>query len=304
MMNEARIGVGLQGLAQAEAAYQRSAEFARDRVQGRSITGTKAPDKPADPIIVHPDVRRMLMDCRAFIQGGRAFAYWVALQGDLMHLAPGEAERQAADDRTALLTPVVKAFLTDRGFKAASDALQLHGGTGYTRDQGVEQLVRDARITLIYEGTNGVQALDLVGRKLAANGGRAVFGFFSEVEEFANSIQADPALKPYSEGLLSAVGQLKDATMWLMKKGPENFDNAGAAGHDYLHLFGLTALAYMWARMAKVSASAAATGDRFHADKLATANYFYQRILPDVTSHLAKVKSGSEALMSLAPESF
>jgi alkylation response protein AidB-like acyl-CoA dehydrogenase len=304
MMNEARIGVGLQGLAQAEAAYQRAAEFARDRVQGRSITGVKAPDKSADPIIVHPDVRRMLMDSRAFIQGARAFAYWTALQGDLMHLAPTEAARQAADDKMALLTPVVKAFLTDRGFKAASDALQLHGGTGYTRDQGVEQLVRDARIALIYEGTNGVQALDLVGRKLPLNGARAVFGFFSEVEEFVASIEGDADLAIAADGLRTAVGQLKEGTMWLMQNGPADFDNAGAASHDYLNLFGLTALAYMWARMSKICAPRAKSGDRFAADKVTTANYFFLRILPDATSHLAKVKTGAKVVMALSPEAF
>ncbi len=304
MMNEARLGVGMQGLAQAEVAYQNAADFARDRVQGRSITGAKAPEKPADPIIVHPDVRRMLMDCRAFVEGARAFAYWTALQGDLAHVSPDPKVREKADDRMALLTPVIKGFLTDRGFKAASDALQLHGGAGYTREQGMEQYVRDARIALIYEGTNGIQALDLVGRKLAANGGRAVFGFFADLEEFVTAHESDAAMKPYVEGVHLATGQLKEATMWLMQNGMSNFDNAGASSHDYLQLFGLTALALMWAKMARAAQEKVGSGDPFYADKLITAQYFFERVLPDATSHLAKVKTGATSVMALRAEAF
>jgi alkylation response protein AidB-like acyl-CoA dehydrogenase len=304
MMNEARLGVGLQGLAQAEVAFQNAAEFARERLQGRSITGAKAPDKPADPIIVHPDVRRMLMDMKAFTEGARAFAYWTALQADLHGVSPDAHVREKADDRMALLTPVIKAFLTDRGFKCASDALQLHGGTGYTLDQGVEQFVRDARIALIYEGTNGIQALDLVGRKLAANGGRAVFGFFSDLEEFVSENEGNDKLKPYVEGVRSATAQLKEATMWLMQNGMSNFDNAGASSHDYLQLFGLTSFALMWAKMAKAALAKEASGDRFYADKLATARYFFDKVLPDATSHLAKVKTGATPVMALPADAF
>ncbi len=304
MMNEVRLGVGMQGLAQAEVAYQNAAEFARERLQGRSITGTKAPDKPADPIIVHPDVRRMLMDMKAFIEGGRAFAYWTALQGDLLHVSPDQLVREKADDRMALLTPVIKAFLTDRGFKAASDALQLHGGTGYTREQGIEQFVRDARISLIYEGTNGIQALDLVGRKLAANGGRAVFGFFSDLEEFITANEGREDMKPYVTGVQASSAQLKEGTMWLMQNGMSNFDNAGASSHDYLQLFGLTALSLMWAKMAKAALDRQGTGDRFYADKLVTARYFFDRVLPDATSHLAKVKTGAAPVMALSADAF
>jgi alkylation response protein AidB-like acyl-CoA dehydrogenase len=304
MMNEARLGVGMQGLAQAEVAFQNAADFARDRLQGRSITGAKAPDKAADPIIVHPDVRRMLMDMKAFTEGARAFAYWTALQGDLLHVSPDAHVREKADDRMGLLTPVIKGFLTDRGFKCASDALQLHGGTGYTREQGVEQFVRDARIALIYEGTNGIQALDLVGRKLAANGGRAVFGFFSDLEEFVSDNEANEKMKPYVEGVRTATTELKDATMWLMQNGMSNFDNAGASSHDYLQLFGLTALSLMWAKMAKAALAKESTGDRFYADKLATARYFFDRVLPDVTSHLAKVKTGAGPVMALSADAF
>jgi alkylation response protein AidB-like acyl-CoA dehydrogenase len=304
MMNEARLGVGMQGLAQAEVAFQNAADFARERLQGRSITGAKSPDKPADPIIVHPDVRRMLMDMKAFTEGARAFAYWTALQGDLLHVSPDAHVREKADDRMSLLTPVIKGFLTDRGFKCASDALQLHGGTGYTRDQGVEQFVRDARIALIYEGTNGIQALDLVGRKLAANGGRAVFGFFNDLEEFVSTNDADPKMKPYVEGVQTATAQLKEATMWLMQNGMSNFDNAGASSHDYLQLFGLTAFSLMWAKMAKAALAKEATGDKFYSDKLATARYFFERVLPDATSHLAKVKTGATPVMALGADAF
>ena len=183
-------------------------------------------------------------------------------------------------------------------------ALQLHGGTGYTVDQGVEQFVRDARIALIYEGTNGIQALDLVGRKLAANGGRAVFGFFADIEEFASSNEADPRMKPYVDGVRSAEAQLKEATMWLMQNGMSNFDNAGASSHDYLQLFGLTAFALMWAKMAKASLAHEGSGDAFYSNKLATARYFFERVLPDATSHLAKVKTGAAPVMALGADAF
>ncbi len=304
MMNEARLGVGMQGLSQAEVAFQNAADFARERLQGRSITGAKSPDKPADPIIVHPDVRRMLMDMKAFTEGARAFCYWTALQGDLEKVSPDQHVREKAEDRMALLTPVVKGYLTDRGFKSASDALQLHGGTGYTREQGVEQFVRDARIALIYEGTNGIQALDLVGRKLAANGGRAVFGFFSDVEEFCTANDNNEKMKPFVAGLQTATGQLREATMWLMQNGMSNFDNAGASSHDYLHLFGLTALSLMWAKMAKAALAMEASGDRFYSDKLATGRYFFERVLPDATAHLAKVKTGAGPVMALGADAF
>ena len=304
MMNEARLGVGVQGLAQAEVAMQNAADFARERLQGRSITGAKSPDKPADPIIVHPDVRRLLMDTRAFVEGARAFAYFAGLQGDLLHVAPDENTRERAEDRMALLTPIIKAYMTDRGFKACSDALQLHGGAGYTRDLGVEQFVRDARIALIYEGTNGIQALDLVGRKLASNGGRAIYSFFNDLEEFCAANEADPEMKPFVAGLATAKTQLQEGTMWLMQNGMTNFDNAGASSHDYLHLFGLTAMAWMWGRMAKAALANLSSGDPFYADKLATARYFFDRVLPDATSHLAKVKTGAEPVMALRAEAF
>jgi alkylation response protein AidB-like acyl-CoA dehydrogenase len=306
MMNEARIGVGLQGVAQAEAAYQAAAAFAKERLQGRSLTGPKNPNGPADPIIVHPDVRRMLMDSRALVEGGRAFLLWTALQGDLAHASPDEAVRQKGHDYMALLTPVLKAFLTDRGFRVCSDAMQVHGGAGFTEHFPVSQYLRDVRIALIYEGTNGVQALDLVGRKLAADGGRAVMSFFAELDAFVEANEADPALKPFTAPLAHAKGELQEATMWLMQNGLANPDNAGAASTDYLHLFGLTGLGFMWALMAKAAQARIAAGDTdpIYAEKLAVGRYYVERVLPETASHLAKLKTGSEAMMALPAEAF
>jgi alkylation response protein AidB-like acyl-CoA dehydrogenase len=306
MMNEARIGVGLQGVAQAEAAYQAAAAFAKERLQGRSLTGPKNPNSPADPIIVHPDVRRMLMDSRALVEGGRAFLLWTALQGDLAHASPDEAVRQKGHDYMALLTPVLKAFLTDRGFRVCSDAMQVHGGAGFTEHFPVSQYLRDVRIALIYEGTNGVQALDLVGRKLAADGGRAVMSFFAELDAFVEANEAEPALKPFTAPLAHAKGELQEATMWLMQNGLANPDNAGAASTDYLHLFGLTGLGFMWALMAKAAQARIAAGDTdpIYAEKLAVGRYYVERVLPETASHLAKLKTGSEAMMALPAEAF
>ncbi len=304
MMNEARLGVGMQGLSQAEVAYQNAVDFAKDRLQGRSLTGPKNPDGPADPIIVHPDVRRMLMDSKAFIEGARAFTYWTALYGDLLHKSPDEKVREKAGDYMALMTPVIKAFLTDRGLKACNDGLQLHGGSGFTQEWGMEQFVRDCRITLIYEGTNGIQALDLVGRKLAANGGRAIFSFFAEMDDFIGENSDNPDMEPFLEGLKSAKAQLQDGTTWLMQNGMSNFDNAGAASSDYLQLFGLTALAYMWAQMAKVSLEKKDSGDPYYDTKLKTGRYFMDRVLPETASHLAKVKTGADAMMALEEAAF
>ncbi|MES2340687.1 MAG: acyl-CoA dehydrogenase C-terminal domain-containing protein [Pseudomonadota bacterium] len=306
MMNEARIGVGLQGIAQAEAAYQAAAAFAKDRLQGRSLTGPKNPDGPADPIIVHPDVRRMLMDSRAIIEAGRAFLFWTALHGDLAHASPDEAARQKGSDYMALMTPVVKGFLTDKGLKVCSDALQIHGGSGFTEHFPASQYMRDVRIALIYEGTNGVQALDLVGRKLAADGGRGVMGFFAEIDAFIDANAADPALKPFIEGLADAKAKLQEGTMWLMQNGLMNPDNAGAASTDYMHLFGLTALAYMWALIAKAAQARIAAGDAdpYFANKLVVGRYYMQRVLPDAGAHLTKLVTGSELMMALPAEAF
>ncbi|MEO1642538.1 MAG: acyl-CoA dehydrogenase C-terminal domain-containing protein [Pseudomonadota bacterium] len=303
MMNEARLGVGLQGLSQAEIAYQNAVDFANDRLQSRSLTGPQAPEKPADPIIVHPDVRRMLMDQKSFIEGARAFAYWTALFGDLHHRSPDEETRQKADDYMALMTPIIKAFLTDRGFKMANEALQVHGGSGFTKEWGLEQFVRDCRISLIYEGTNGIQALDLVGRKLAANGGRAVFAFFAEMDDFIGTHEGDEQLEPFVEALKSAKAQLQDGTTWLMQNGMTDFNNAGAASTDYLQLFGLTVLTYMWALMAKVAIEKKGD-DPFYDDKITTGKYYVSRVLPEAASHLAKLKTGADLVMALDAERF
>ncbi len=306
MMNEARIGVGLQGIAQAEAAYQAARDFARDRLQGRSLTGPKNADGPADPIIVHPDVRRMLLDSRAVIEGGRAFLFWTALQGDLSHAHDDEAVRQKAGDYMGLLTPVLKGYLTDKGFKVCVDAMQVHGGSGFTEHFPASQYLRDCRIALIYEGTNGVQALDLVGRKLAANGGRAVMSFFAEIDGFIEANGSNAELKPFLDGLAGAKAQLQEATMWLMQNGLANPDNAGAASTDYMHLFGITGLAYMWALMARVSLAKIAGGDTdpFYESKLAVGRYFLERVLPDTGAHLAKLKTGSATMMAMPAEAF
>ena len=306
MMNEARLGVGLQGLSQAEAAYQAAASFARERLQGRSLTGPKNPDGPADPILVHPDVRRMLLDARAILEGGRAFLLWTALRGDLARVHPDEAQRRRGEDFMGLMTPVLKAYLTDRGFAICSDAMQVHGGAGFTEHFPVSQYLRDCRITLIYEGTNGIQALDLVGRKLAANGGRAVMAFFEEIDAFVAGATGDVALAPFVQALADAKANLRDGTMWLMRNGLSNPDDAGAASGDYLHLFGLTGLAYMWALMARTALQgrAESPADPFYANKLLVGRHFIERILPAAGAHLARLKSGSATLMSFPSEAF
>ena len=306
MMNEARLGVGLQGLAQAEISYQNAADFARDRLQGRSLTGPKNPDGPADPIIVHPDVRRMLLDSRAFIEGARAFLYWTALYGDLQEKSPDDDVRQKAKDYMALMTPVLKAYLTDKGLKACNDGLQLHGGSGFTKEWGMEQFVRDVRIALIYEGTNGVQALDLVGRKLSANGGRAMFTFFAEIDDFVSEHEGDADLEAFMKPLADVKAELQQGTTWLMQNGMTDFNNAGAASNDFLHLFGLTALALMWARMAKVALAKKAEGstDPYYDDKLVVARYFMERILPESSTHLARIKTGAATMMELSADRF
>src|SRR5665213_185571 len=306
MMNEARLGVGLQGLAQGEAAYQAAAEFARERLQGRSLTGPKNAGGPADPILVHPDVRRMLMDARAVLEGGRTLLLWTALRGDLAASHPDEAVRRASEDAMGLLTPVLKAYLTDRGFAICSDAMQVCGGAGYTEHFPLSQSLRDVRIALIYEGTNGIQALDLVGRKLAANGGRAVMAFFAEIDGFVEAHTADAGLAPFVAALAGVKAQLQEATMWLMQNGLANPDNAAAASTDYLHLFGLTGLAYMWALMAKAAMTSIAGGesDPFYANKLIVGRYFIERGLPDAGARLAKLKTGSATMMSYPAEAF
>jgi len=307
MMNAARLGVGMQGMSQSEVSYQNAVAYAKERLQGRALTGPKAPDQAADPIIVHPDIRRMLMDQKAFNEGARALMYWTALQGDLSHMAPDEEMRQKADDLMGLITPVIKGYLTDIGFAHTVNAQQVLGGHGYIQESGLEQFVRDARITMIYEGANGVQALDLVGRKLASNGGRAIFSFLAELEAYLKEHEGDETIELHLQTLAQAKTYLEDATNWLMENGLKNPDNAGAASTDYLHLFGLVLMAWVWAQMAKAAQDKVANGageDPFYQNKLKTARYFSERIFPDAAAHLAKLKSGSDSMMALQAEDF
>ncbi|WP_029060068.1 acyl-CoA dehydrogenase C-terminal domain-containing protein [Stappia stellulata] len=308
MMNEARLAVGVQGLGQSEVAYQNAAAYARERIQGRSLTGAKNPDAKADPIIVHPDVRRTLMSIRAFNEAARALVLWTALQSDIAHRSDDEAERQAADDHMGLMTPVIKGVLTDVGFDNAVAAQQMLGGHGYIEEWGMSQFVRDARIAMIYEGANGIQALDLVGRKLPKNGGRAVMAFFEEVGAFLKENKDEDALAPLLGPLKAGLDDLQAATMWLMNNAMTKPDNAGAGSTDYMHLFGIVALGYMSARMAKASAAALASGDAqdaaFHETKLTLAKHFMERHMPETALRLARVSAGSDTMMGLDAEAF
>jgi acyl-CoA dehydrogenase len=308
MMNEARLGVGLQGLAISEVAYQNAADYARERMQGRSLTGAKEPEKKADPIIVHPDVRRMLLNIKAFNEAGRAFMLWAALKGDISHRAGSEEERQAADDLMGLLTPVIKGVLTDKGFENTVNAQQVFGGHGYIQEWGMEQFVRDARIAQIYEGANGIQALDLVGRKLPKDGGRAMQAFLAEVNGFTKKHMENEAMQPYTKPLRNGVKALEASTMWLMQNGMKNPDNAGAASTDYMHLMGLVALGYMWALMAEKSLEALKEGANgkasFYSNKLATAKYYFDRVMPEAQAHMARIETGAESMMALEAEAF
>jgi len=308
MMNEARLGVGVQGLAMSEVAYQNAAAYAKERLAGRALTGVKFPQKPADPIIVQPDVRRMLMSMRAFNEAGRALVLWVALKSDIAHRSQDAKERQAADDQVGLLTPVIKGVLTDQGFANTVAAQQIFGGHGYIAEHGMEQFVRDARIAMIYEGANGIQALDLVGRKLPRDGGRALQAFFAEVSGFIKDHGADAELAPYVKPLAQALGELQQATMWFMQNALGNLENAGAGSTDYMHLFGLVALGYMWCLIAEAAKAKAANGGNGAADsmaaKLATGRFFAERLLPAATTHLARIKAGAASTMALPIEAF
>ena len=308
MMNEARLGVGLQGLSISEVAYQNAVAYARDRLQGRSLSGPKAPDKPADPIIVHPDIRRSLMTMKAFNEAGRALVLWTAIKSDIAHRSADEGDREIASDYTGLMTPIVKGVLTDKGFDHAVMAQQVFGGHGYIEEWGMSQFVRDARIAMIYEGANGIQALDLVGRKLALNGGRAVQAFFKEVGDFCEENRSEETMVPYTKALKKGLNDLQAATMWLMQNAMAKPDNAGAASTDYMHLFGLVALGYMWAQMARVanaSLADGASGDAaFYENKLVTGRYFMERVMPETAAHLARISSGADTMMALPAEAF
>jgi 3-(methylsulfanyl)propanoyl-CoA dehydrogenase len=302
MMNEARLGVGVQGLALSEVAYQNAAIYAKERLQGRAITGTKYPDKAADPIVVHPDVRRVLMSMRGFNEAARALVIWTALKSDVAHRAEDVKERQAADDHMGLLTPVIKGVLTDQGFANAVMAQQVFGGHGYIAEHGMEQFVRDARIAMIYEGANGIQALDLVGRKLAKDGGRAVMAFFNEVQAYLKERAGSDSLNQYLKPLGASLAHLQAATMWFMNNAMAKPDNAGAGATDYMHMFGLVALGYMHARIAE--AALAKGDDPAMKAKLASARFFADRMLPETAAHLARIQAGADSMMALADEGF
>ncbi|MCO5089386.1 acyl-CoA dehydrogenase C-terminal domain-containing protein [Bosea sp. (in: a-proteobacteria)] len=305
MMNEARLGVAIQGLSQSEVAYQNAVAYAKERLQGRALTGPKEPDKPADPIIVHPDVRRTLMSIKAFNEAARAFVLWNALKSDISHRSGDSAERQAADDQLGLMTPVLKGVLTDIGFDNAVKAQQIFGGHGYIAETGMEQFVRDARIAMIYEGANGVQAMDLVGRKLGRDGGRAIMAFFNEVGGFLKENAGDEGLKPLLGPLQLSLGHLQQAAMWFMNNALAKPDNAGASASDFMHLLGLVSLGYMWARMAKAAQEKLKAGaDPRMSAKLVTARFFMERALPETAAHLARITAGADTTMALAPEQF
>ncbi len=304
MMNEARIGVGLQGYAQGAVAYQNALAFAKDRLQGRDITGPANPDGPADSIMVHPDVRRNLLQQKSFVEGGRAFAFWGSELIDRAHRA-GDAE---AEEMISLLTPVIKGFLTDKGFETTVLAQQTLGGSGFTREWGLEQFVRDSRITMIYEGTNGIQSLDLVGRKLAQNGGKAIRAFFDLVKTFLKENAEDETLADgFLEPLKAASKDLQSAGMYFVQNGMKNPNNALSGSYDFMHLFGHVCLGLMWARMAKAAADGLASGSGdadFLKAKIETGRFYMARQLPATKLHLARIESGATSVMALDAANF
>jgi alkylation response protein AidB-like acyl-CoA dehydrogenase len=307
MMNSERLAVGIQGLGVGEAAYQSAAAYARERLQGRSLAGAQRPDKSADPIIVHPDVRRMLMTMRAYNEGCRALGVWVANALDRAERSKDSAEREAAADFVALLTPVVKALFTDLGFESTNLALQTHGGHGYIVEHGMEQLLRDARIAMIYEGTNGVQALDLVGRKLPANMGRSLRRFFHPIAQFIAAHERDPQVGPLVQSFAKSFGALQIATALVVQAGSIDPEEAGAAAADYLRMFGLVALGFMWVRMAKVAVDAPPGTEQdavFYRAKRATAAFYIQRILPQAGALLHAIQAGKASMTALEATAF
>ena len=304
MMNEARLGVGLQGYAQGAVAYENAVGFARDRLQGRAVTGVQAPDKPADPIIVHPDVRRNLMDQKSFVEGARAFTYWGATLIDQAH----KNQDKDADDLISLMTPVLKGFLTDKGFETCVLAQQTLGGSGFTQEWGLEQFVRDARITMIYEGTNGIQSLDLVGRKLGLNGGKTVMAFFDMIKTYIADNKGDEAFeRDFLEPLKAASKDLQAAGMYFRQHGMKDPNNALSGSYDFMHMMGHVCLGLMWAKMGKASLDALAGGDTdtdFHETKIATGRYYMARQLPATGMHLARINTGGDTVMALDAANF
>ena len=311
MMNAARMGVGIQGVAIGEVAYQNAVTYANDRLAGRALTGTKNPDGPADPIIVHPDVRRMLLQARSFVEGSRAVAMWISHLFSVQRSNRSDEEKQDAADLTNLMTPIIKAFFTDMGFEATNAAMQCYGGHGYVRDHGMEQFVRDARINQVYEGANGVQALDLVGRKLTANGGRAPGVFFKMVDDFIAAHDGNADMAPFVAPLKTGLQRLKDTTTWLAEYGLKNFDHAGAASTDYLRIFGIVSVGFMWAQMADIAQKrlkdidAGGDGNKtFYETKLINAKYWMERVMPDTASLQERATAGADTIMALDAASF
>ncbi|MEH3099653.1 acyl-CoA dehydrogenase C-terminal domain-containing protein [Sphingomonas adhaesiva] len=307
MMNAARLGVGLQGLAIAEVAFQNAVQYAKDRRQGRALTGAAEPDEKADTLFVHPDVRRMLMEAKAWTEGLRALCLWGALQVDLEHNAATEEERQLAGDLIGLLTPVIKGVGTDKGYEIATNAQQVYGGHGYIQEWGMEQYVRDARIAQIYEGTNGVQAMDLAGRKLAMNGGRAVQAFGKLVLEEIAAGKQNEATADFAARLEKAAGELQGATMWFLANGMKNPNNIGAGAVPYMHIVGVVAVGLMWLRMATAAAKLKAEGGgdaAFLDAKLVTARFYAERVLPQAGALRRQIEGGAESVMALPPEMF
>ena len=305
MMNEARLGVGMHGLSQAEAAYQNALDYANDRLQGRAVTGVQNPEGPADPLIVHPDIRRSLMEQKSFVEGARAFILWGATMIDAAH----RADDKDADGLVSLLTPVIKGFLTDVGYDMTVKAQQIYGGHGYIEEWGMSQFTRDARIAMIYEGANGVQALDLVGRKLAQDGGKHVMAFFEMVKTFIkdNAGQDDAYDKDFIEPLKAASKDLQAAGMYFMQNGMSNPNHALAGSNDFMHMFGHVCLGLMWARMGKVSSDTLTAGTddaTFYETKLATGRFYMARQLPATALHLTRIQSGSDTVMALDAANF
>jgi alkylation response protein AidB-like acyl-CoA dehydrogenase len=303
MMNEARLYVGLQGLGLAEVAYQNALAYAQERLQGRALKGAEYPDKPADPIIVHPDVRRMLLEMKAFTEGARALVIETALMSDLKKRSANAAQREYADDWMQLMTPIIKAYFTDMGFAVASNAMQVYGGHGYIREYGIEQYARDARIAMIYEGTNGIQALDLIGRKLPHKFGKYLRCFFHPAMAFVEANRDVPGMEEFTKPLYQNLKHLQNASLWIAKTGLSNPNDPAAGACDYLRLFALTVMAYMWARMAKVSLERVQSPEsrvqnkEFYEAKIATARFFMQKVLPEGVSCLMKLTNGSKSVM-------
>lgn len=294
-MNTARIGTAVQGVAAAEGSFQGALEYARDRTAMRSLTGPKNPEKEADVIIVHPAVRQLLLTQKAFAEGGRAMVYLLSSYNDIVATTQDAEAKKAADDMMSLLTPIAKAFLTEVGYEAANHGVQVFGGHGFIREWGMEQYVRDTRIAQIYEGTNGVQAQDLMGRKVAKNNGVFVASFIAEIRDFNATLAGDANLAFIHNALEQAAKEIEVATQWVIEQANRNPDEINAAAVDYLHAFGLLCYAYMWAKMSK---AAVGKDDVFYADKLRLAQFFTTRMLPELTSRLASLKSGSDAVMN------